>query len=380
MNDPGDRLRVLVVGMRPPRLPIRDGYVLHLYHLLKQLHRHHDVRFLAPDDENGLFKDIDGLNCSLVAGGRRKLERETLDQIGRFKPQVVHVVGAPLAGILRRLPRPMSSILGALDAPHLNVDAVEARTAAGLISKRVKRARAIWAIRHSYRQADRVVVVSAEDREALEHQNARLSVSVIPNGVDVDDFGSRRDVARQRDHLLFTGALDYPPNVSAALFLVNEVLPRIRAVQPSARVSLVGRDPSDEIRSLDGRPGVDVVGPVDVMVDALAVGSVYVCPMISGTGIKNKLLEALANGLPCVASELAVRGTSLADGIEVLIANTADEVAEATLRLLSDAGLRERIGSAGQDYVTRNHAWSSIGELYSDLYRAVLTPGGGEPR
>jgi glycosyltransferase involved in cell wall biosynthesis len=380
MNEPGDRLRVLVVGMRPPRLPIRDGYVLHLYHLLKQLHRHHDVWFLAPDDEQGPFIDIDGLAGSLVSGGRRKLEREMLDEIGRLKPQVVHVVGAPLAVILRRLPPTVSSILGALDAPHLNVDAVEARTAAGLLRKRLKRARAIWAIRHSYRRANRVVVVSAEDRQAIEHQNARLSIAVIPNGVDVEEFGSRHNVERQPDHLLFTGVLDYPPNVSAALFLVDEVLPRIRAVRPSARVSLVGRDPSEEIRSLGNRSGVDVIGPVDAMVDALAVGSVYVCPMVSGTGIKNKLLEALANGMPCVASELAVRGTSLADGAEVLIANTADEVAGATLRLLSDPALRDRIGMAGQDYVMRNHAWPSIGGQYSDLYRAVLTPGGAEPR
>ncbi|MDH5373264.1 MAG: glycosyltransferase family 4 protein, partial [Acidimicrobiia bacterium] len=197
-------------------------------------------------------------------------------------------------------------------------------------------------------------------------------ISVIPNGVDFEAFDNRPHLPRQSDHLMFTGALDYAPNIAAARFLAQEVLPKIRERHPSARLSIVGRDPAVEVTDLDKRPGVSVVGPVDDMGDALSTASIYLCPMISGTGIKNKLLEALANGLPCVASELAVRGTRLKHGAELLIANTPDEIADASVRLLSDERLREELSEAGRRFVIANHTWMSVADQYSRIYREVI--------
>ena len=148
--------------------------------------------------------------------------------------------------------------------------------------------------------------------------------------------------------------------------------------RPDARLSLVGRDPGERVLRLGDLDGVDVVGPVDDMGDALAVGSVYVCPMVSGTGIKNKLLEALANGLPCVASSLAIRGTSLTDQVEVLVANAANEVAERTLELLGNETLRASLSEAGRRYVEDHHSWSSVAlrfsKVYDDLINGVEAP------
>ena len=366
------RLRILFVGMRPPRLPIRDGYVLHLHHLLVEAHKRHNARFLAPSDGAGPFEDIGGLSTFLVSRSRTRFIHQITEHVAEYHPDLVHVVGAPLAGVIRALPPELPTVLGVLDAPHLNIEAIEARGPIATLRKQVRHARAISTIRRSYGAAQRVVVVSAEDGAAIERERPGLPISVIPNGVDFEAFDNRPHLPRQSDHLMFTGALDYAPNIAAARFLAQEVLPKIRERHPSARLSIVGRDPAVEVTDLDKRPGVSVVGPVDDMGDALSTASIYLCPMISGTGIKNKLLEALANGLPCVASELAVRGTRLKHGAELLIANTPDEIADASVRLLSDERLREELSEAGRRFVIANHTWMSVADQYSRIYREVI--------
>lgn len=367
--------RILVVGMRPPRLPLRDGYVLHLYHLLAQLHVRHEVSFLTIDDQGGEFEDIPGLR--VIRSAASALDSAIVAESLAFRPDVVHAVGAPLAKFVRSVGGSVPSVLGALDAPHLNVDAVETRSLVEAIRKRARWARSLWVIRRQYGLADRVVVVSDEDRAALREVNARLNVSVIPNGVDLDAFAPRDHLLREPGRLLFTGALNYPPNVATAVFLAEQVMPEVRRTRPDARLSLVGRDPGERVLRLGDLDGVDVVGPVDDMGDALAVGSVYVCPMVSGTGIKNKLLEALATGLPCVASSLAIRGTSLTDRVEVLVADAADDVAERTLELLGDETLRANLSEAGRRYVEDHHSWSSVALRFSKVYDDLINGVGG---
>jgi glycosyltransferase involved in cell wall biosynthesis len=95
--------------------------------------------------------------------------------------------------------------------------------------------------------------------------------------------------------------------------------------------------------------------------------------MVAGTGIKNKLLEALANGLPCVASPLAIRGTSLTDGVDVLVGESAEEVADLIVGLLVDDTLRRRLSSAGRKYVADHHSWSSVAYRFSRVYEELLS-------
>jgi glycosyltransferase involved in cell wall biosynthesis len=149
-------------------------------------------------------------------------------------------------------------------------------------------------------------------------------------------------------------------------------MPLVTASGSSAVLHLVGRDPSEQVNELGNLSGVEVIGPVEDMADALSRASVYVCPMVTGTGIKNKLLEALANGLPCVASRLAVRGMNVSDGVEVLIADAPADVADAVLRLLGDDDLRSELGRRGRAYVTANHTWAGMAGEYADLYRSLM--------
>ena len=361
-------MRVLVVGAKPPRLPIRDGYVVHLYHLVRVLASLADVCLIYADDGGGPV-NIAGVSI-IVSDGEDALAALVQQAISTFEPDVVHAIGTPVAWAVATAAQP--TVLGALDAPHLNIDAVQASGVSATLRKMVRRFRSLRAVRGVYGKFDSIVVVSDEDRTALLDVNPQLSVEVIANGVELGAFAHDPSIDRVPDRILFTGALGYPPNVAAARFLAEEVFPLVRMTNPDATLQLVGREPADSVLRLGEADGVEVVGPVDDMAVSLSAASVYVCPMVSGTGIKNKLLEALANGLPTVATPLATRGMHLAIGTDVIVDETPEGLATAVVRLLDDSDLRQSVASAGQRYVHDQHTWESVAAKYLDVYRRLL--------
>jgi glycosyltransferase involved in cell wall biosynthesis len=357
------------VASKVPTLPLLDGYVLHLWHLITETARLHDVRLIVLGDEGDAFAGVPVTSAESIRGLRSELSRVAAE----FSPHVVHVVGGTLADVWPAIPSAAVSVLGALDAAHLNVEASLEHGIVGAARSLARRRLILRRIRRSFWRYTEVVVVSEEDRLALEREDSRMSISVVPNGVDLSLYSRRPGVEREPGHLVFTGALDYAPNVATAVFLAEQVMPLVIEGDPSAELYLVGRDPSERVTALGDLPGVTVVGPVEHMSDALSRASVYVCPMVSGTGIKNKLLEALANGLPCVASTLAVRGMRVEDGEEVLIADTAAEIADAVLRLLRDDGLRGELSASGRSYVSANHTWAGMASAYGALYESRMS-------
>jgi glycosyltransferase involved in cell wall biosynthesis len=299
------------------------------------------------------------------------MEGPLREELERFRPDIVHVTSGRLARLGRSLPgRP--AVLAALDAWHVNVAAESDPLFLGAWRKKAR----AWAVgrfeRSEYGRFDRVVVVSEEDRRGLLDVAPALSIEVIPNGVDADAFawdGTPRD----RSLILFTGVMSYAPNVTAAEFLAHEVLPRVRSSVPAARLALVGRDPHSSVRTIEAEvPGVEVVGEVPEMGPWLSRACVYACPMLTGTGIKNKLLEAMANRLPCVATPLALRGVAVSPGRDVLTGSTAEELAAQLVRVLRDPALADRVGTAGHDCVRARHTWASVAQQYERVYREIV--------
>jgi glycosyltransferase involved in cell wall biosynthesis len=285
---------------------------------------------------------------------------------------VVHVTSGRLA-LLSRWLGGHPAVLAALDAWHLNVEA-EAVAASGLTRRLLGlETRLVRTFeRRVYPRFDRVTVVSDEDREALLEVQPSLSIEVIPNGVDAVAFdwdGTERD----RNLILFTGVMSYPPNETAAEFLGRRVLPRVRQAIPAARLAVVGRDPAPDVRALGTLPGIEVVGEVPHMQPWLSRAGVYACPMLTGTGIKNKLLEAMANGVPCVASRLSLQGLSVTPGEHVLVGDDEIEHAGHLVRLFQDRDLADRIGAAGRAFVRAHHTWDSVAAEYLRVYRQVAS-------
>jgi len=300
--------------------------------------------------------------------------REELDW---FKPEVVHVTTQELAMLGDDIGK--GSVLAALDAWYRNVEAdivVATGARRRLLPLQLRWVRRFEATR--YRRFSRVVVVSDEDRDALKSLDPTMPVEVIPNGVDLVFFGAPVEGHAGDPHrIVFTGIMKYPPNVAAAEFLVKRVLPLVRAEHPEVHVALVGRNPAPRVEALASPGVVEVTGEVDDLRPWLAGSRVYLCPMVSGTGIKDKLLEAMAAGLPCVSTPLGAQGLQAEPGRDLLIASNEHELAAHLLSVLRDDELATRLGQAGQAFVRTHHSWTAVAEAYERVYTEARADAGG---
>jgi sugar transferase (PEP-CTERM/EpsH1 system associated) len=178
----------------------------------------------------------------------------------------------------------------------------------------------------------------------------------VGNGVDLNYF--RPMTATKKPHeLIFTGVMDYYPNVEGVTWFCREVLPRVRREVPDVTLTICGARPSRQVLALQRLAGISVTGRVADVRPYLAQASIAVVPLRIARGVQNKLLEALAMGLPTVACSAAALGVHGVDGRYFFVADFADQFAEATVRLLRDPALRERTGEAARASIEANYRW-----------------------
>jgi glycosyltransferase involved in cell wall biosynthesis len=193
-------------------------------------------------------------------------------------------------------------------------------------------------------------------------------VEVVPNGVDAGRFQPQPDVTAIPGSIVFVGAMSFPPNVEAMRWFVAEVLPALRATRPEVTVTIVGRDPDPTILALADDPAVTVTGPVDDVRPFLARAAVVVAPMVSGSGIKNKILEAMAMQRPVVATSLAAEGLAATPDRDIVVADGAAPFAVAVAALLADPDRAASIAAAGRALVETRYTWEACAAAYAALY------------
>ena len=215
------------------------------------------------------------------------------------------------------------------------------------------------------------VVVSEPDRQAM---GGGDRLAVVPNGVDVARFVFDGRARASLD-LAFTGNLGYFANADAAVWFTREVLPRVRARAPGARLRLAGTRPSRAVRALAGLPGVSVLGEVPDIAEPLRSARVAVVPLRAGSGQQSKMLEAMACGTPVVASPLAAAGMEAVDGEHLLVAHGADHTAAAVLHLLEDSALCERLAANARRLVEERYTWERSVEGLEEVYARALAAG-----
>jgi glycosyltransferase involved in cell wall biosynthesis len=187
-------------------------------------------------------------------------------------------------------------------------------------------------------QVERVVIASDLDAARSELSN----VTVIPNTYPTPQRPAGNPAANGPPVVLFQGHLGYPPNIDAAEWLAEAIVPLIRATDPATEVRLVGR-PGENVMRLH-RPGVlTVVGQVPSMEEELSRATVAAVPLRYGSGTRVKILESFAHRVPVVSTSLGAEGLDITDGVHLLIADAPNEFAAAIVRLLNDAGLRQRL-------------------------------------
>ncbi len=234
--------------------------------------------------------------------------------------------------------------------------------------------------RLALRRFERVLVSSESDRRALLGLDGRRDdddrgdrVRTLPNGVDLGYF-SPRDEPREPATLVFVGRLAYHANLAGALALVEEIMPRVWARRPGARLVIVGADPPSALRRAAARAGerVTVTGLVADVRPFLARATVAVSPLPYAVGIQNKVLEAMAMATPVVASPAARAALAAVHGSDLLVAAAPEQFSAAVLSLLDDPAAAARVGAAGRRYVSAHHEWARMTERLERLYGEAI--------
>ncbi len=200
---------------------------------------------------------------------------------------------------------------------------------------------------------DNKIIISAPDRDLIPHPD-REKIVVVANGVDTDFF---KPIETEKNYdLVFTGNMGYPPNINSAEFLVNEILPEILPHKPDLRLLIAGANPHLRVMVLKSAQ-VDVSGWVPDMRECYAGARIFIAPMQIGTGLQNKLLEAMAMQVPCITSPLAFQALNARDGEDILVAQTPKEYAAHILTLLNNPALAKKIALNGYNLVHQNFNW-----------------------
>lgn len=201
-----------------------------------------------------------------------------------------------------------------------------------------------------------VFLVSPAEAKLFDGFTAPGTATPATNGVDLDYFRPRPDVKPDLA-CAFVGAMDYPPNVDAAVWFATDIWPRVRAVHATAEFRVVGRQPTPAVLRLHGTNGVNVIGQVPDVRPHVASAAVAVCPVRIARGLQNKVIEAMAMGKPTVASPPAIAALKVELGRDVLSATSADEWVSTLIELLGDANRQAELGASGRKYVEEHHHW-----------------------
>jgi glycosyltransferase involved in cell wall biosynthesis len=211
------------------------------------------------------------------------------------------------------------------------------------------------------RRADQVIAVSGTDRAALERLVPGLRVEVIPNCIETGAYRQRKAGQKAPAFtVLFTGKMDFRPNVDAALWFGREIWPLVQAGHPGATWGIVGKAPHPRLDVLREDPSIIIAGEVPEILPYLAAADLYVIPLRMGGGTRFKLLEAMAAGTPVVSTTVGAEGVPVKSGRELLIADSAAEFAAAVLRLLRDPALGHQLSAAARQLVTQQFDWQVV--------------------
>ena len=381
-------MRLMVILSRVP-YPLEKGDKLRAYHLVKRLARKHEIYLFCLSDGPTAQEHLDHLHqfCAHIEVVRierwrivlklfsaifsrlpfqvayfhhRKAQRRINAALEQFRPE--HI----LCQLVRTTEyvREVHDVPKTLDYMDTLSKGLERRSEmAPTLLAPLFRAETRRLIRYENLMLDlfdHSVIISAQDREYIYHP-WRDRIAVIPNGVDSEHFTPRH--GRQDYDIVFTGNMNYPPNIDSALYLAQQILPLVRRTRPNTTLLISGVAPSQSVRDL-GRtdPLIHVSGWVKDIRDSYASARLFVAPMQIGTGLQNKLLEAMAMRIPCITSTLANNAVGARPGDAILVGNSPEEYAAHILHLLDDPAERARIAENGYQFIRSQFDWDKAAE------------------
>ncbi|MBR6049438.1 MAG: glycosyltransferase [Bacteroidales bacterium] len=392
-------MKILVVLPRFP-YPLDKGDKLRAYHQVVELSKRHEIYLfcvshdsvsndqraaLAPYCREICVVRLNRLLCyinilrnwfaakSLQMGywNTSRSKRLCRSFANRIQPDVVYNQMVRTMPLVARLPFP--KVMDFQDALSLNTE------------RRMDQSRGLWhyilhfefkMLRSSEYNAfsifDALTIISETDSEAIPHKK-NGEIQIVPNGVDLDYFNPL--IPQHGDpvtyDIVFCGNMSYAPNIDAARYLVEQVMPLVWQKLPATTVLLAGTDPKRKVRSLADDRRIHVPGRLPDIRTAYSSSHLFVAPMRIGSGLQNKLLEAMAIGLPCVTTSIANAALGAVHGQQLLLGDTAQDLADSIVTLLTDDALCHRIADQGHSFVTDHYNWDSAVQRLENVLAQV---------
>ena len=217
---------------------------------------------------------------------------------------------------------------------------------------------------------DRSVMITREDEKRLNRINPEASTSVVPAGVDTSYFTPEASEP-EANSLVFVGTMYWPPNVEGVLWFKNKILPLVKERLPGVKLYIVGRNPTRKIKSLADSKVV-VTGYVDDVRSYIARGEVFIVPLKSGSGMRIKILNAMAMGKPVISTSKGCEGIKVTDGRDIIIADEPEKFAEGIIKLMQNEKTRIGIAKSGLNLIRNNYRWEKVTKELISEYRKVI--------
>ena len=400
-------MKILYISFDPPYFPGGTGGETRQYHLVREMAKHHEFHYVGPRYEGIRLQMLEQFFRKLIMPAPRTFVVRVYSFIVKrldFKyPKLVQQyewLRMTLMPLIREAL--VSEQYDLIHVEHTNIahwlHELDSKVPKILSSENVKTV--IWERYYQHtkgyerrrfyrdycrfrryestylRDYDCVIAVSEKDRDTFrEFTQDSVPLLVVPNGCDTDYFQQTEPVSDQFE-LVFTGTMQYRPNVEAMLFFCREIYPIILAKVPRCRLKIVGNKPPPEVKALEKLGDIEVTGFVDDVRPYMASAAVVVVPLLSGSGTRLKILEAMAMGKAVVTTTVGAEGIDYTYGSDIIIADDPVSFAENVVALLADSPKRKMLGKNARELAEQKYSWQASAVSLEKAYRFVVEKAG----
>ena len=387
-------MRILLITDRYP-YPLTNGQNLRVFNIAKLLSKNHAISIAcfangnmasqAPElfvktntferdsvNNGGFFaKILSALDVNQVEAESVSMKSfiERADSSGKY--DILLICGW---NVVKNIPsnRKLPLVIDAIDDSVLELErSISVSTSLFDKVKLTKRYYLMRAFEKKYiDSADKVIFAAEPDSETFNKISIKNTSVYIHNGVDFEYFSPDEKYGTEENLMIFEGSMDHAPNEDGMVYFHDVIFPMILVEEPTAKLKIVGKYPSSKITQF-ASDNVEITGRVDDIRPHVRSGSVFVCPLRIGSGIKNKILQAWSMEMPVVATSASVGGLHVNDGYNIVICDDPKEFAKVTISLLRDKDKRKQLGVSGRKTVIESYGWGAKAQEFENILHQV---------